>query len=333
MDTLVKAFTLNGFLDVCNLHGLNSHALLRQVGMDAGALVDSERHISAATLCKLLGLAAQESGSTAFGIQMAQRRQALDFGIMGVLMRHKPNLQEMWNAAIQYRRLLNDATAVSLDQSNDLSVIRFELLVDSQIPQTQACELLAGVMMRTCQSVLGSAWSPKEVRFAHAAPAEQYQHKQFFGCPVAFSSEFNGIVLRTADMAKPNPAADPELVRYAESVVLPMQALGEGSLLKEVRRNIYLMMPLEQANIERVAEQMHLSTRTLQRQLDQIGTSFSEVLDSVRKNLVLRYMNNHNYSIGQVAAFTGYSRQASFTRWFQANFGTSPRRWRQINVP
>ena len=166
----------------------------------------------------------------------------------------------------------------------------------------------------------------------HAAPPEQYLHKQFFGCPVVFGSEFNGMVLRTLDMDASNPAADPELVRYAESLAMPMSALGESALLQEVRKHIYLLMPLEQACIERVAEQLHLSTRTLQRQLDQHGTSFSEILDTVRRNLVLRYMNNSRYSIGQVAALTGYSRQASFTRWFHANFGASPRQWRQTNL-
>lgn len=332
MDTLVRTVTLNGFLNVCNAHGVNSHVLLREVGLDASALVDSERHISAETLCKLLDLAAKESGCGSFAIQMAQARQTLDFGILGVLMRHKPNLREMWQSAIQYRKLLNDATAISLEQSGDLSILRFELLLNSEIPQQQACELVAGVMLRTCQAVLGQAWSPKEVRFMHAPPQEQYQHKQFFGCPVSFGSEFNGMVLRNVDMAAPNPAADPELVRYAESVAMPMRAFGENALLQEVRKNIYLLMPLEQACIERVAEQMHLSTRTLQRQLDQNGTSFSQVLDTVRKNLVLRYMKNDRYSIGQVASLTGYARQASFTRWFQVNFGMSPRQWRQSQV-
>lgn len=332
MDTLVRTVTLNGFLNVCNLHDIKSHALLRKVGLNASALVDPERHISAETLCTLLDLASQESGSPAFGIQMAQQRQTLDFGILGVLMRHQPNLRGMWLAAIQYRGLLNDATAISLEPSGETSLLRFELLVDSRIPQTQACELLAGVMMRTCQAILGPVWAPKEVRFMHAAPPEQYLHKKFFGCPVVFGSEFNGMVLRTLDMNAPNPAADPELVRYAESIVLPMRALGESALLQEVRKNIYLLMPLEQACIERVAEQMHLSTRTLQRQLDQHGTSFSETLGTVRRNLVLRYMDNSRYSIGQVAALTGYSRQASFTRWFHANFGTSPRQWRRANL-
>ena len=35
MDTLVRTITLNGFVEVCKLHGLNSHALLSKVGLHA----------------------------------------------------------------------------------------------------------------------------------------------------------------------------------------------------------------------------------------------------------------------------------------------------------
>lgn len=329
MDTLVRTVTLNGFLNVCNLHGLNSHALLEKVGLNAGSLVDSERHISAEALCRLLELASQESACAAFGVQMAQNRQMFDFGVLGVLMRHKPCLRDMWLSAIQYRRLLNDALALSLEPSGEVTILRFELLVDAHIPQMQSCELVAGILLRACQSVLGVGWRPREVNFMHTAPQKLYLHKKFFGCPLNYGSEFNGLVMRSSDLNVPNPAADPELVRYAESVAMPLRAFGEDALLQEVRKIIYLLMPIEQARIERVAEQMHLSTRTLQRQLDHSGTSFSELLDDVRKNLVLRYMNNNRYSIGQVASLAGYSRQASFTRWFQLNFGLSPREWRQ----
>lgn len=328
MDTLVKTVTLNGFVNVCTQYGLRPHDLMRTVGMDVGPLMDADRHISAEALCRLLELAAQESGCSAFGMLMAQHRQSLDFGIMGNLMRHKQCLRDMWTSAITYRQLLNDALAISLETTGELSVLRFELLVSSQTPQRQSCELVAGVMLRSCQAVLGPAWRPQSVNFTHAAPQELYLHKNFFGCTLNFNSEFHGLVLRTQDLSVPNPAADPELVRYAESVVMPLKASGENAMLQEVRKNIYLLMPMEQAKIERVAEQMHLSPRTLQRQLDQSGTSFSQLLDNVRRNMVLRYLNNQRYSIGQVASLTGYSRQASFTRWFQLNFGMSPRQWR-----
>lgn len=329
MDTLVRTVTLNGFLKVCGMHGLRAQDLLREAGLNAGSLVDAERHISAEALCRLLELAAQTSGCSAFGVQMAEARQSLDFGIMGSLMRHKQSLRDMWQAAIHYRQLLNAALAISLEPDGDLTLLRFEMLVSSQVPQKQATELVAGVLVRACQAVLGPNWNPRGVSFMHAPPQEQYLHKKFFGCPLSFNSELNGLLLRTSDLSVPNSAADPELVRYAESVVTPMHASGENPVLQEVRKNIYLLMPLEQAKIERVAEQMHLSTRTLQRQLDQSGTSFSELLDNVRRNLVLRYLLNQRYSIGQVASLTGYSRQASFTRWFQLSFGMSPRQWRQ----
>lgn len=331
MDTLIRTVTLNGFLNVCNLHGLNSHELLRAVGLNAGSLVDAECHISAETQCRLLDLAAQQASCPAFGVQMAQSRQMLDFGILGVLMRHQPCLRDMWLSAIRYRQLLNDALAIFLEPCGDLTVLRFELLVDTRVPQQQSCELVAAIVVRTFQAVLGPAWAPQRMSFMHAAPSEVYHHKRFFGCPLDFGSEFNGLVFHTSDLSVPNPSADPELVRYAESVVMPLHASGEKAVLQEVRRNIYLLMPLDQAKIERVAEKMNVSARTLQRQLDQSGTSFTELLDSVRKNLVLRYLNNGRYSIGQVASLTGYSRQASFTRWFQQNFGMSPRQWRQTH--
>ena len=331
MDTLVRTITLNGFVEVCKLHALNSHALLGKVGLDASTLVDPERHISAETQCKLLELAAKESSCSAFGVQMAQSRQALDFGILGVLMRHKQCLRDVWLSGIQYQRLLNGAVALTLDSHGELSILRFELLVDTKTPHQQSSELVAGVQVRTCQGVLGSTWSPRAVHFMHPAPKELYLHKKFFGCPLHFDSEFNGLVLRDSDLSAPNPAADPELVRYAESVAMPLKESGENPLLQEVRKNIYLLMPVEQARIERVADQMNLSSRTLQRQLEQNGTSFSDLLDNVRRNLVLRYMKNSHYSIGQVAALTGYSRQASFTRWFHLNFGMSPRDWRNAN--
>lgn len=332
MDTLVRTVTLNGFLNVCSRHGLSSHDLLGQVGLDGGALVDAERHISAETLCRLLELASEAAGGVAFGVQMAAARQSLDFGILGNLMRHKPDLRSMWQVAIQYRQLLNAALAFSLEPAGEMTVLRFELLVSSQVPHTQASELVAGVLVKACQAVLGPMWSPHGVCFMHPAPSEQYAHKSFFGCPLFFQGEFNGLLLRNSDLDMPNPAADPELVRYAETVVMPLKASGAHAVQQEVRKNIYLLMPLEQATIERVAEQMHLSTRTLQRQLDHSGTSFSELLDDVRKNLVLRYLNNNRYSIGQVASLTGYTRQASFTRWFQLNFEMTPRQWRKDNI-
>jgi AraC-like DNA-binding protein len=68
--------------------------------------------------------------------------------------------------------------------------------------------------------------------------------------------------------------------------------------------------------------------RTMQRQLESTGSSFSDLVEEVRRDLAVRYMSNPRYPIGRVAALLGYTQQGSFTVWFAARFGMTPRAWR-----
>jgi AraC-like DNA-binding protein len=95
-----------------------------------------------------------------------------------------------------------------------------------------------------------------------------------------------------------------------------------------VRKTIYLLLPLSQASIELVAHQLNLTVRTLQRQLGSAGSSFSGIVEEVRRDLAVRYLLNPRYPIGRVAALLGYTNQGAFTVWFQKRFGMTPREWR-----
>jgi AraC-like DNA-binding protein len=53
----------------------------------------------------------------------------------------------------------------------------------------------------------------------------------------------------------------------------------------------------------------------------------------VRRDLVIRYLENPGYSLGRIADMLGYSMPSSFTRWFIAQFGMPPAAWRtQHNI-
>ena len=99
-----------------------------------------------------------------------------------------------------------------------------------------------------------------------------------------------------------------------------------------MRKAIYLLLPLEQATVELVARHLRLSVRTMQRQLELAHTSFSRLVEEVRGELAVRYMSNPRYPIGRVSALLGYSQQGSFTNWFNARFGVTPRDWRNSHL-
>jgi AraC-like DNA-binding protein len=332
METMVRSVAMSGYFDVARRVGLNPVELVQQAGVDAAALANPEDRIPAAAACLLLERTAELASCPTFALQMAETRQTFGTGVINVLLAHKRTLREALLAAAEYRHLVNEALAVHVEDTGDTVTIREELVVEPGTPTHQAIELAIGVLARHSSALLGSHWKPRSVHFVHRGPADLTFHRRFFGCPLEFGSDFNGFVCASTDLDYPNPAADPELVRYAESLADALNAAGTDSTALEVRKAIFLLLPLEQTSVEQVARHLRLSVRTMQRQLALAQTSFSRLVEEVRGELAVRYMSNPRYPIGRVSALLGYSQQGSFTNWFHARFGMTPREWRSSRL-
>lgn len=330
MTILVRAATLTHFFEVARARGLNPLPQLRQVGLSRALLEDPDQRIPVESVVRLLELAAQASGDEHFGLRMAQGRQVADFGVVSLLISHQPTLRDALRATIEYRHLINDSLALQVEDAGAHVILREEVL--SGQPARQANELAIGVLMRLCVAVMGEDWRPASVNFTHSAPCDASVHRRFFGCPVAFDCEFNGLVCRARDLDVPNPAAAPALARYAQRFVDSLAHLGEPSLVQEVRKSIYLMLASGHASSAYVAQTLGLSVRTMQRRLGEAGSSFGDLLCEVRRELVQRYLENPRHSLVRVSQMLGYGSPSAFTRWFVRQFGQAPQRWRMQAV-
>ena len=150
-----------------------------------------------------------------------------------------------------------------------------------------------------------------------------------FAAPSEFDREFNGIVCDAADLDFRNPSADPAMALYVKRLVESLPAPDQNAIATDVRKDLYILMPMGQATIEQVARGRGMNVRTLQRRLEEENETFSNTLNSVRTELALRYMENQHYSLQVVGRLLGFSNPSSFTRWFRAEFGMAPREWRK----
>jgi AraC-like DNA-binding protein len=332
MESMLRSVAMSGYFDVTRRVGLNPVELAQQVGIDTAALANPDDRIPAAAACRLLELTAEKASCPTFALQMAETRQKFGTGVVNVLLAHKRTLREVLLATAEYRHLLNEALAVYVEDVGETVTIREELVVEPGTPTNQAIELAVGVLWRHSSALLGDHWKPRSVHFVHQGPKDLTFHRRFFGCPLEFGSDFNGFVCAAAELDYPNPAADPELVRYAESLADSLNVAGVDSTALEVRKAIYLLLPLEQATVELVARHLRLSVRTMQRHLEVTHTSFSHLVEEVRRELAVRYMSNPRYPIGRVSALLGYSQQGSFTKWFNSRFGVTPSDWRNSHL-
>ncbi len=332
MATLIRTAALANYLEVAQHLGFNPQPILRRHGLSARMLGDAGQLIPIQAGVSLLEATAAESKCISFGLRMAELRQLSNFGEISLLLSHQSSLRNALETMIEYRHLLNQSLAMSIEDTGNMVIIREEIVIEPPMQTRQATELAVGVLHRSCRALLGSHWNPRSVNFTHAQPDDLQLHKRLFRCPLHFDSEFNGIVCAAADLDLPNPKADPEMARYARRFVESLPGTNEPSVVLEVRKAIYMLLPMERATIEQIAQSLGMNVRTLQRRLVDAGESFSGLINGVRRDLVVRYIENPRYSLGRVAAMLGYSVHSSFTRWFISQFGMAPAAWRAAKL-
>ena len=328
MGTLFRAATLTNYFEVAEHLGLNPQPLLAAAGLTRAQLQDPEQHIPATAAIELLEDSARASACITFGLRMAESRELADFGAVSLLLAHQRTLRDALKAVVRYDHLLNEALAISVEDAGATVILREEIVTQPPVQSRQGIELAIGVLFRLCAALLGSAWRPLSVNFTHDAPTDLAIHKRLFRCKLYFGAEFNGIVCPAHSLDRLSPTADAALADYAERFLASLPDKSEHSVVMDARKSIFLLLPVGRAGIDQVAQALGMNVRTLQRRLEESGTVFSELVNEVRRELVLRYMANTRYSLGRVAELLGYSAPGSFTRWFTAQFGCAPARWR-----
>jgi len=320
----IRAAVLSHYSEVAKRLGLNPQLMLRKVGLTPRMLASPTQLLPLESALALLEISAKESACSTFGLQLAEARLLSDFGPISLLLTHQPSMRMALQTIAQYRHLLNESLGMYIEDVGKTTLIREEIMSDYAGSTQQSTDMAVGVLMLIFRAILSEHWRPQAVHFTHPANPDLQVHRRLFGCPIHFDSDFNGLVCMKADMDKPNARADAAMASYAQSFIDAMPKRGQSSLVQDVRRSVYLLLPMGRASVEQIASGLGMNVRTLQRRLDESELSFSQLLNEVRCELAQRYIIHTPHSMGRVAEQLGYSNLSSFTRWFTAQFDCSP---------
>jgi AraC-like DNA-binding protein len=177
----------------------------------------------------------------------------------------------------------------------------------------------------------GSGWAPVEVEFEHPAPAQAAEHARVFGAPVSFGRTTNAFVVEHEFCGRQVPAADerlyPILREYLDRALAEVPP--EDSLLTSVRRAIGESMRHGDPTLTQVARSIAAGPRTLRRRLKEYGVDFKGLVDDTRRRLSLRYLQDQNHTLTEVAYLLGYSEVSAFNRAFKRWTGSTPAEYRR----
>ena len=185
-----------------------------------------------------------------------------------------------------------------------------------------------------CRVAVDEDWIPLAVEFQHSKPQDTTEHARLFRCPVIFDAPFNKLTFNSASLSLPIEQADEGLVRMLDRHAQELLAKypPRDTVIDNARTVITRELNGGNPSLEHVAAQLGLSERTLQRKLQELGTSHNDLVEQIRRELAMRYLKEPDMAICEVAYLTGFSEPSSFHRAFKRWTGVTPGAFRQQGV-
>ena len=320
---LSRSAILQGFGEVVEELGLDARALVKLAGLPPECLDDPEARISTNAAILLLETTASRFGIADLGLRMAEKRRFSTLGAIGLAMREQPDV----GSALRFMtdHFWSHGGGISMDFEAADGVVLLAPVIE-HLPGTravQAGELCVAVICNLLRRFLGQGYRPDMVCFSHERRVPRARYARVFGDSVMFGQERTVLVVRAADLATPNPDADPAAAREMERYLAFVEGTHPADLASTVHDLIRQLLPKGMGRIVPVAARMGISRRTLHRQLAAQGTRFEDLVQQVRIELARDYLADGSLSMTSISELLGFAHLSGFSRWRRRWLGES----------
>lgn len=310
-------------------HGVSVPAVLRHAGLSSDTFEQTRILVTTEELFALWDAIGAVSRDPVIGLRLGTETRTERFHPSGLAALSTENFRGAIDHLARYKQLTCPEEIVQEIEDGEWR-IRFRW--------TQAIDREPAALVDSCFAWLqsigrhGSGTRVSPVRLEYVGERRQPKViEKHFGASVACGAPENAIVYRAADAALPFVTRNAELLEMlAPQLDKELHEHARpGSLLERVRGAIQQRLTGVRPSIDDIARDLHMSARSLQRKLQETGSSYQRVLDDARHQMARYYLGNSVLELNETAYLLGYEDSNSFTRAFRAWEGVPPGAWRE----
>lgn len=324
----VRAGGLAGFPELVSELGGDPVALIARCGLATRAFADDDNVIPFGVGARLVHVAARETGCPHFGLLLGHRQNLTKLGPIGFLIQHCPDVRTALASLIEHMHLQVTGAVATVTASGRLASFTYRVQLHGLTGVEQVYDICMAYQVRILQLLCGAHWRPEAVHFCYPAPANAKLFREFFGVPVHFDQPSSAVLLSADWLDRPIDGADPALRAILLKHLRQLEAQRGDGLPEKLRQVIRTLLPTGHCTAERVSELFGMHRRTLHRGLARHGTTFEEVVDSLRRDLAIQSLSQAEVKLAQLSEMLGYRDPSAFTRAFRRWTSMSPKEWR-----
>jgi AraC-like DNA-binding protein len=244
-----------------------------------------------------------------------------------LIVSYSHNLRTGFEAFCRFVSVQNTGYQPYLDVGPEEAT--FQLVLTSQLRRwgQQWVEESLVTALRLLRGCLGTKYVPRHVSLRHAAISDRSTYERYFSTEVRMPAPVDGVTIDRRDLEVVNARRDEDVLSVLTDFVrvdaLPARTDISGLVKGVLRRSL----GTGEISVEAVAEEMGVHKRTLQRRLQENGSTFADLLDEVRADVAKHYVATGHLPLTSVAFLLGFSDQSAFNHAFRRWFRCSPTKW------
>jgi AraC-like DNA-binding protein len=303
---------------------------MRRVGLNAENFSDGNTDATYRQLVHLIELAAVQLRCSDFGMRLAKRQGGGMFGPLGLVMKNSKTFGDALRYVSEHTYAHSLAARVWLKRSprERTWFAGHDILLNRMPDKSQAMEqiLLAGHL--AAMEITGGRARVRRVHFRHQPVSPLRLYRRYFGCEIRFGQNEDGVIFSERDMAAPIDDPDTQVYAKATSFIDAQFTLHRPPLDAQVRGVIMQSLGTNRCRNERIAAELALHPKTMQRALKANGTSFQKIKDEVRRDLLLYYLTQTRVDFARLSERLGFTEQSVMTRYCNRWFLMPPTKLR-----
>jgi AraC-like DNA-binding protein len=322
---------LAAFLDVVTEAGLSAEVVLAGTDLDTEALANPFTLTSSLQFLTAARNAVRLDRRSDLGVRLGRRMHVSSYGMYGYALLCSEAMAGTFDTAVKYHQLANGLLDIRWVEQDDAAVWTFPNLEQVFLPGIDEqlyrflIDLQFTIHVTVTKDVMGTWCVPARAMFSLPEPPHAAELADVLECPIAFDQPQNLLSYPAAWLSRAPQLANPITAAQASTHC--------ASLLEQLRwqagitRRVYQELtrtPGRFPDIEQIAENLCMTSRTLRRKLEAEGMSYSEILTGVRKALAIDYLSTTSLTIEDIALSLGFSDAVGFRHAFKRWTGKTP---------
>jgi len=312
--------------------GLSHPVLLHQAGLPIGLFDQEKVLLTTDEFFALYNAIPAVSRDPAIGLKLGTDDRIELYDPICIATLCSRSFQDALKRLGRYKQLTCPEDIALVERGEECAVRFHWSLAEEEEPAVLVDACFAWIMTIARRGT-GRPIHPKRVEFQRPE-AHRRLYEKHFQCPVKFKAGMNVLVFSKADMDGPFLTYNADLL----AAVAPQleaelkQQVAEKSISEQVKGILKRLLAGQRPGIQDVAQELRLSTRTLQRRLTTNGITFQQLMEEARRELAQHYLLHSSLELTETAYLLGYEDANSFFRAFHAWEGTTPGQWRTMHV-